>query len=87
MTTLLKLSSGFSVLLPSIGVVLGYIIFFSFLLKIIDMSVVYAIWEVFGMLLVNSTIGMVFFYESVCILKIASILLILLEAVGLMLAN
>lgn len=87
-TTLLKLSNGFSVLLPSIGTILGYglcFLFLSYALKTIDMSVAYAIWCAFGILLV-SAIGMFFFNETISILKIASIVLIILGTVGLRLA-
>ena len=88
-TTFLKMSNGFSVLLPSIGVIFGYILCFLFLsyaLKTIDMSVAYAIWGAFGILLI-SAIGMIFFHESISFLKVASILLIILGTVGLRLAN
>ena len=67
----------------------SYILCFSFLsfaLKTIDMSVGYAIWCSLGILLI-SIIGIVFLHESVSLLKIASILLIILGAVGLRLAN
>ncbi len=87
-TTLLKMSNGFSVLVPSIGTIAGYIfcfVFLSFALKSIDMSVAYAIWCAFGIMLV-SAIGIIFFHESVSVLKIASILLIILGTVGLRLA-
>lgn len=50
------------------------------------MSVAYAIWGAFGILLI-SIIGMLFLHESISILKIASILLIILGTVGLRLAN
>lgn len=88
-TTFLKMSNGFSVLLPSIGVIFGYILCFLFLsyaLKTIDISVAYAIWGAFGILLI-SAIGMIFFHESVSFLKISSILLIILGTVGLRMAN
>lgn len=88
-TTFLKMSNGFSVLLPSIGVIFGYILCFLFLsyaLKTIDMSVAYAIWGAFGILLI-SAIGMIFFHESVSFLKISSILLIILGTVGLRMSN
>ncbi len=88
-TTFLKMSNGFSVLLPSIGVIFGYILCFLFLsyaLKTIDMSVAYAIWGAFGILLI-SAIGMIFFHESISFLKVASILLIILGTVGLRMAN
>lgn len=88
-TTLLKMSNGFSALLPSIGTIFGYICCFAFLsyaLKTIDMGIAYAIWCAFGIILV-SIIGMIFFQKSVSFIKIASILLIVLGTVGLKLAN
>ena len=88
-TTLLKMSNGFSVLAPSIGTVVSYVLcflFLSFALKTIDMSVAYAIWGAFGILLI-SAIGMIFFHESVSLLKVASIALIIIGTVGLKLAN
>ena len=88
-TTFLKMSEGFSILIPSIGVVFGYIlcfIFLSFALKTIDMSVAYAIWCAFGILLV-SIVGIWFFGENVNILKIVSIILIITGTVGLKLAG
>ncbi len=76
-------------MLPSIGTVISYFLcflFLSFALKTIEMSVAYAIWGAFGILLI-SIIGMLFLHESISILKIASILLIILGTVGLRLAN
>lgn len=88
-TTCLKLSNGFSVLLPSIGTVFSYVfcfLFLSFALKTMDMSVCYAIWCSLGILLI-SIIGIVFLHESVNFLKITSIILIILGTIGLRLAN
>lgn len=88
-TTALKMSNGFSVLLPSIVTIITYILcflFLSFALKTIDVSVAYAIWGAFGILLI-SAIGMIFFHESVSFIKITSILLIVLGTVGLKLAQ
>ena len=88
-TTSLKLSNGFSILIPSIGTVISYILCFLFLsyaLKTIDMSVAYAIWGALGILLI-SIIGIIFLHESVSVLKIVSILLIILGTVGLRLAS
>lgn len=88
-TTSLKLSHGFSILLPSIGTIISYafcFLFLSYALKTIDMGVAYAIWGALGILVI-STIGMIFLHESVSLLKIASILLIVLGTVGLRLAS
>ena len=76
-TTALKMSNGFSVLLPSIVTIITYILcflFLSFALKTI------------GILLI-SAVGMIFFHESVSLIKIISILLIVLGTVGLKLAH
>ncbi|MCX4274263.1 MAG: multidrug efflux SMR transporter [Candidatus Gastranaerophilales bacterium] len=88
-TTALKMSNGFSVLLPSVMTTIAYILcflFLSFALKTIDVSVAYAIWGAFGILLI-SAIGMIFFHESVSFIKITSILLIVLGTIGLKLAQ
>lgn len=88
-TTLLKMSNGFTVLLPSVGTVIGYLfcfLFLSFALKTIEMSVAYAIWCALGILFV-SAIGMIFFHETISVLKIVCILFILLGTVGLKLAH
>ena len=78
-TTALKMSNGFSVLLPSVATIITYILcflFLSFALKTIDVSVAYAIWSAFGILLI-SIIGIIFFHESINFIKIISILLII----------
>lgn len=88
-TTLLKMSNGFSVLLPSIGTIIGYIFCFLFLslaLKTIEMSVAYAIWGAFGILLV-SVVGIIFFHESLTLHKLVSIALIIIGTFGLKLAH
>ena len=76
-------------MLPSIGTVVAYILCFLFLsyaLKTIDVSVAYAIWGAFGILLI-SMVGIIFLHESVNILKVVSILLIILGTVALRLAS
>lgn len=88
-TSLLKMSNGFSILLPSFGTIIGYAIcflFLSFALKTIEMGVVYAIWGAFGILLI-SLIGIIFFHESASLIKIISILLIVIGTVGLRFAS
>lgn len=88
-TSLLKVSNGFSVLLPSIGVVISYalcFLFLSYALRTIEMGVAYAIWGALGILLI-SIIGIVFMHESVSVLKIISIILIILGSIGLRLAS
>ena len=88
-TTALKMSNGFSVLLPSVATIITYILcflFLSFALKTIDVSVAYAIWSAFGILLI-SIIGIIFFHESINFIKIISSLLIIFGTVGLKLAH
>lgn len=88
-TTFLKLSSGFTILLPSVATSISYILCFLFLsyaLKTLDMSVAYAIWGALGILLI-STIGILFLHESISVLKIVSIILIILGTIGLRLAS
>lgn len=84
-TTLLKFSNGFTVVFPSIGAIISYalcFLFLSYALRTINMSVAYAIWGALGILLI-SAIGMIFLYESVSVIKVASILLIVLGTAGL----
>lgn len=87
-TAMLKLSNGFSLLLPSIGAILGYIfcfLFLSYALKTIDVSIAYAIWGALGIFLI-SAIGIIFFHESATPLKLVSILFIILGTIGLRLS-
>ena len=87
-TALLKLSDGFSVVWPSLGTGISYILCFFFLsnaIKTIDISVAYAIWGAFGILLIT-IIGCIFFHESMTFLKAFSILLIIAGTIGLRIA-
>ncbi len=84
-TTLLKYSNGFSVILPSIGTVVGYILCFYFLslaFKTIDISIAYAVWGAVGIVLIT-LIGIFFFHENISFLKILFIALIIISTVGL----
>ena len=77
-TTMMKISDGFSKLLPSIGTFVGYILCFTFLsmaLKKIDLGIAYAIWGAVG-ITIMAAIGIIFFKESISFLKVGSILLI-----------
>lgn len=88
-TTLMKMSNGFTKLLPSVGTFLGYIICFTLLsiaLKKIDLGVAYAIWGAAG-ITIMSIIGVLVFKESINVLKIVSILLIVLGVIGLNLSG
>ena len=83
--TCMKLSGGFSKLLPSVltfvfmGISLAV---FIFALKRFDLSLAYAIWAGLGILFV-AVIGILYFKEPVTALKITSIILIVLGVTGL----
>ena len=75
----MKLSAGFSRLLPSILVVFFYGVCFCFLsltLKKVDVSIAYAIWSGVGTGLI-ATIGVLWFGESVSLLKTFGLLAII----------
>ncbi|WP_068672232.1 multidrug efflux SMR transporter [Oceanobacillus sp. Castelsardo] len=78
-TSMLKLSEGFTVLSPSIGVIIGYGLSFYFLslcLKTISLSLAYAIWSGAGTAL-TALIGVILWGEVFTTLKILGILLII----------
>lgn len=88
-TTLMKMSNGFTRILPTVGTLLGYIVCFTCLsmsLKKIDISVAYAVWSATG-IVVLSAIGIFVFKESINVLKVISILFIILGVVGLNLSG
>jgi small multidrug resistance pump len=88
-TTCLKLSDGFSRLLPSVGVVVLYALSFVFLasvLKTIDVGVAYAIWAGLGTALVAS-VGFLVFGEPLSAARLLSIGFIIVGVVGLQLSG
>lgn len=88
-TTMMKLSNGFTVLLPTIGLFVFYAISFSCLtmsLRTIDVSMAYAIWSGFGTALI-ATIGVIFFHEQINPVKIISLAFIILGVAGLNLSG
>jgi len=88
-TLCMKLSEGFSRILPSVGMILFYVSSLGMLtlaLKQIPMNVAYAIWSGLGTLMVV-LIGMVFFHETASLPKLASILLIILGVIGVRLSG
>ncbi|MBG0829753.1 multidrug efflux SMR transporter [Planomonospora sp. ID67723] len=85
----LKLSSGFSALLPSIGFVVFAVLSFGLLalaLKSMDVGTAYAVWTGIGAV-GTAALGMVFLGEDTSLIKIASVALILVGVVGLNLAG
>jgi multidrug resistance protein EbrB len=78
-TTMLKMSEGFTVLFPSIGVVFGYALSFyclSLSLSTIPLSLGYAIWAGAGTGL-TSIIGIVVWGEAFSSIKTLGIILII----------
>jgi len=88
-TTCMNFSEGFTRVWPSIFIFVFYALCFSVLtlaLKTIELSVAYAIWSGLGTVLIV-TIGILWFKESVSIVKILSIVLIIIGVIGLHLSH
>lgn len=78
-TAMLKLSNGFTLLFPSLGVAAGYGLAFYFLslcLRSLPLSIAYAIWSGAGTAL-TALIGYFFWNEIFNLLKVAAILIII----------
>jgi small multidrug resistance pump len=88
-TTAMKLSGGFTRLVPSVLLFVFYAASFAALtlaLKKIDVSVAYAVWSGVGTALIVA-IGVLYFREPATPLKFISILLIVIGIVGLLLSG
>ncbi len=88
-TTSMKLSNGFTRIVPSVLMFVCYAATFTlltFALKKFDMSFVYAIWAGVGTALIT-IVGVLYFREPATALKFASILAIIAGVVGLNLAR
>jgi len=88
-TTCMKLSQGFARILPSILMFALYALSLSCVamaLKRIEVSVAYAVWSAVGTALI-AAIGIVWFKESLSLLKVVSLLLIIAGVVGLHVSN
>ena len=84
-TVFLKFTDGFTNLVPSIVVVVGYALSFwllALILKDLDIGFVYAVWSGAGTALI-AAIGIFAFGEAATGLKLASIALIILGVIGL----
>lgn len=84
-TTSMKLSRGFTNLLPSVLLFVFYAASFvalTFALRKIDVGVAYAVWSGIGTALI-AAIGVVFFREPATMLKLASIGFIIAGVAGL----
>ncbi len=88
-TTAMKLSGSFTKLVPSVLLFVFYAASFmvlTFALKKIDVSVAYAVWSGVGTALI-AAIGILYFRESLTLIKLISILFIILGVVGLLLGE
>ena len=84
-TISMRMSEGFARLVPSVLMFVCYAISFvalAFALRKIEVSVSYAVWSGVGTALVT-LFGIVYFRESVSVLKIISVALIIIGIVGL----
>lgn len=84
-TTCMKLSHGFTNLLPSVMMFVFYGLAFScntFVTKTLDLSITYAVWSGVGTV-ATAFIGIYFFKEPGTALKMVSITLILVGVMGL----
>ena len=85
----MKLSEGFTKLVPSVLLFVFYAASFVALtlaLKKIEVSVAYAVWSGVGTALI-AAIGILYFREAATVLKFISILLIIVGVVGLNLSG
>ncbi len=88
-TTNMKLSEGFSKLVPSVLVLFFYalsIIALTFAVNRLDVSVAYAVWSGMGTALV-AVIGLWYFQESLTSIKVVALGLIIVGVVMLHLAS
>jgi len=88
-TMAMKLSEGFTKLVPSIAMGVFYIaslFALTLAIKRIDMSVAYAIWAGVGTSLITIN-GIIYFKEPLTLLKTISIALIIIGVVGLNLSS
>jgi small multidrug resistance pump len=87
--TSMKLSRGFAEPLPSIAVLIFYVLSAATVilaLKRLDLSVTYAIWSGVGTALA-ALIGIAYFREPLSLIKVGSLALVILGVVGLSLAG
>jgi small multidrug resistance pump len=88
-TTCMKVAEGFTRLLPSVLIFVFYgmsLTFLTLTLKKIEVSVAYAVWSALGTALI-ALIGIMWFRETLNLLKVASLALIILGVVGLHLSQ
>jgi small multidrug resistance pump len=84
-TTSMKLSHGFTRLVPTILMFMFYgtgITLMNLVLRRMDLSLVYAVWSGLGTAAI-ALIGMIWFHEPANAIRITSIIIIILGVVGL----
>jgi small multidrug resistance pump len=84
-TTFVKLSQGFTRLVPSVLLFIFYGLSLGFLglaLKKVDLSIAYAVWSGLGIAFIAS-VGILYFREPVTLMKMGSLALIVAGVVGL----
>jgi len=82
-STMLKYSNGFTILFPSIGVAIGYLISFislSLALKSIPLSSAYATWSGVGTAL-TAILGVILFNEHMSLMKVLALMLVIIGIV------
>ncbi|MBL1198262.1 MAG: DMT family transporter [Nostoc sp. ZfuVER08] len=83
-TTCMKLSEGFTKIVPSVFIFICYGFSFTFLtlaLKKLEVSVAYSVWAGLGTITV-AMIGIIWFRESATLSKLISIVLIIIGLIG-----
>jgi small multidrug resistance pump len=88
-TIFVKLSEGFSKLLPTVMIVVFYGLSLGFLglaLKRVDLSLAYAIWSGLGIAFIAS-VGILYFREPLTAVKLVSLGFIVAGVIGLNLAG
>jgi small multidrug resistance pump len=84
-TMSMKLSEGFTKLVPSVLIFVFYAVAFTLVtlaIRKIEISVAYTVWSGVGVALI-ALIGIFYFGEQITALKIASILLVITGVIGL----
>ncbi|ALK05853.1 small multidrug resistance pump [Methanosarcina thermophila] len=88
-TTCMKLSQGFSKILPSILIFVFYAVsffLFTLALKGMDVSIAYAVWAGLGTALIT-IIGILWFREPVNSVKMISLFIVVVGLIGLNLSD
>ncbi|MBI1424467.1 MAG: QacE family quaternary ammonium compound efflux SMR transporter [Gammaproteobacteria bacterium] len=88
-TISMKLSEGFTRLVPSILLFVLYAGTFAALtlaLKKIEVSVAYAVWSGLGTAII-AAIGILYFHETATVIKLVSLMLIIIGVIGLNLSG